>query len=170
MSVKSYPSDRFGSTLDFCPLSSALDCFIVRWFVWPGGCVCSIKGFESNCHTAVKITKQCLFCVGVHVGKMDKGNCPTIAFDFHNCTAGIVCAVFCLENIDFALYVLRNRLNWFACVSALLLDKRPFNVFITFFFFFFSCKNLSWAAPSWTFSYHNSGNLFCKVFQRKAIC
>ena len=90
------------------------------------------------------MTKLRLFCLGVHVGKVDTGNCPIIAFDLHNCTTGIVCAVLCLENIDFALYVLStNRINWFAWLSAPLLDNKGHSVFSLSFLFFMDQSQLS---------------------------
>lgn len=94
--------------------------------------------------------------------KVNIGNCPMIAFDLYNCTVGMVCAVFCLENIDFALCVLRNRINWCACFF--LLGSKGHSVLPLS--FPFSC-----IAPSWTFSRHSSGNLNCgEIFKRKAIC
>lgn len=62
-----------------------------------------------------------------------------IAFYLHNCTTGIVCAVLCLENIDFALYVLStNRINCFAGLFSPLFDNKGHSVFSLSFLFFFS--------------------------------
>lgn len=153
----------------FPPTVLSVALFLCKMIGLAGGCVCSIKCLESDSQTSVKITKQCLFCLGVHVGKVDRGNCPMIAFDLHNCTTGIVCAVLCLENIDFALYVLRNRINWFACFSVPLLDNKGHSVFSLSFLFFMhqsqlSCTKLSIQPPQrWESAWGEEK-------KRKAIC
>lgn len=125
--VKSFLLHRFGVNLHFTPSSSVLNgskpfspvSFFIGWFVWLEAVFVQLSILNLTVKPSIKMTKQCLLCLGVHVGKVDIGNCPMIAFDLHNCTTGIVCAVFCLGNIDFALYVLRNRINWFACFCSL---------------------------------------------------